>query len=79
MRRKIAFIEERPVCTRGIGDRLIEALEQQGYRTPEDLVKETEDKLAVKSGLGIKKARAIRQGAQQYLELEQRVRAEAKG
>jgi N utilization substance protein A len=70
---------DRMLLVRGIGDKLIEPLEQQGYRTPEDLVKETEDKLAVKSGLGIKKARAIRQGAQQYLELEQRVRAEAKG
>ncbi|MEO7092532.1 MAG: hypothetical protein ABI175_04725, partial [Polyangiales bacterium] len=35
-------------------------------------------KLAIRTGLGIKKARLIRQGAQQFLETEQKVINEAR-
>ena len=46
------------------------------------MLREDEDKLAIKTGLGIKKARAIKQGAQSFLENEHKVlehaRAEAK-
>jgi N utilization substance protein A len=69
---------DRLLLIRGVTDRVVETLEQQGYRSPEDVVKESEDKLAIKTGLGIKKARAIRQGAQQHVELEQRAKASPK-
>ncbi len=64
---------ERLMLVRGVSDRTAEVLEHHGYRTPEDVLKEAEDKLAVKTGLGIKKARMIRQGAQSFVEAEQRV------
>ena len=42
-------------------------LEDAGYRTVEDILREDEEKLAIKTGLGIKKARAIKQGAEHFL------------
>jgi N utilization substance protein A len=39
----------------------------------EDLHREDEDKLAIKTGLGIKKARAIKQGAEHFLSSESKV------
>ena len=35
-------------------------------------MREDEDKLAIKTGLGIKKARALKQGAEQFLQNEWR-------
>ena len=43
---------------------------EAGYRTVEDIHREDEDKLAIKTGLGIKKARAIKQGAEHFLASE---------
>jgi N utilization substance protein A len=63
---------ERLLLVRGVTEKTAELLENNGYRTPEDLLKEAEDKLAVKTGIGIKKARAIRQGAQSLVDAEQR-------
>ena len=42
-------------------------LEEAGYRSVQDLVNEDIDRLAIKSGLGIKKARQVQQGASQFL------------
>ena len=36
-------------------------------------MREDEDKLAIKTGLGIKKARAIKQGAEHFLSSESKV------
>ena len=47
-------------------------LEDAGYKTVEDILREDEDKLAIKTGLGIKKARAIKQGAEHFLSSERR-------
>src|SRR5262249_6792118 len=69
---------ERLMFVRGVGERTVEVLEQQGYKTPEDLLKETEDKLAIRTGLGIKKARLIRQGAQHFLDTESKAIVEAR-
>ena len=55
--------KERLLFIRGIGERTIQLLEDAGYKTVEDILREDEDKLAIKTGLGIKKARAIKQGA----------------
>jgi N utilization substance protein A len=64
---------DRLLLVRGVTEKTAELLENNGYRTPEDLLKEAEDKLALKTGIGIKKARAIRQGAQSLVDAEQRV------
>jgi len=67
---------DRLLLVRGVTDKTAEVLEQNGYKTVEAILAEPEDKLAVKTGLGIKKARAIRQGAQSFAEAEQRVSKE---
>jgi N utilization substance protein A len=64
---------ERLLFVRGIGDRTIQLLEEAGYRSVEDINREDEDKLAIKTGLGIKKARAIKQGAEHFLSSESKV------
>ena len=64
---------ERLLFVRGIGERTIQLLEEAGYKTAEDIHREDEDKLAIKTGLGIKKARAIKQGAEHFLSSEFKV------
>ena len=54
---------EKLLFVRGVGERTVQLLEEAGYRSVEDILREDEDKLAIKTGLGIKKARAIKQGA----------------
>jgi N utilization substance protein A len=67
---------ERLMLVHSVTERIAEILEHNGYRSPEDLAAEAEDKLALRSGLGIKKARALRLGAQSYLATEASVLAE---
>jgi N utilization substance protein A len=64
---------ERLMFIRGVGERTLVLIEEAGYRTVEDLLREDEDRLAIRSGLGIKKARAIKQGAREFVESEQKV------
>jgi N utilization substance protein A len=58
---------ERLLFIRGVGERTVQLLEDAGYKTVEEILREDEDKLAIKTGLGIKKARAIKQGAEHFL------------
>jgi N utilization substance protein A len=73
---------ERLLFIRGIGERTIVLLEEAGYKTVEDLLREDEDRLAIRTGLGIKKARAIKQGAKDFMDGDNKVlegaRAEAR-
>jgi len=55
---------------RGVGLRTLQLLEEAGYRTVHDLAREDADRLAIRSGLGIKKARQVQQGAIYFLEHE---------
>ena len=64
---------ERLLFVRGIGERTLTLLEEAGYKSVEDVLREDEDRLAIRSGLGIKKARAIKQGARDFVESEQKV------
>ena len=64
---------ERLLFVRGIGERTIQLLDEAGYKSVEDIHREDEDKLAIKTGLGIKKARAIKQGAEHFLSSESKV------
>jgi N utilization substance protein A len=65
--------KERLLFVRGVGDRTLQLLNEAGYRSVEDIHREDEDKLAIKTGLGIKKARAIKQGADHFLTNESKV------
>jgi N utilization substance protein A len=58
---------ERLLFVRGVGARTVTLLEEAGYRTVEEVLREDEDKLAIRTGLGIKKARAIKQGAAEFM------------
>ena len=63
---------------RGIGDRTVGLLEEAGYKTVEDVLREDEDRLAIRTGLGIKKARLIKQGAKTFVDTEQKVLEQAR-
>ena len=69
---------DRLMFLRGVGQRTVTLLEDAGYRTVEDILREDIDRLAIRSGLGIKKARQIRQGAQYFVESEQKVLEQAR-
>jgi len=58
---------ERLLFVRGVGDRTVTLLEEAGYKSVEEVRREDEDKLAIKTGLGIKKARAIQSGVEHFL------------
>jgi len=64
---------ERIMFIRGVGQRTVMLLEEAGYRTVEDVLREDIDRLAIRTGLGIKKARLIKQGAHYFVESEQKV------
>lgn len=62
--------KEKLLFVRGVGERTVQLLDDAGYRSVEDILREDEDKLAIKTGLGIKKARALKQGAEHFLSSE---------
>ena len=72
---------------RGVGQRTLALLEDAGYQSVQQVAREDADRLAIKTGLGNKKARQIQQGAAHFLanevkELEQaraELAAEARG
>jgi N utilization substance protein A len=54
---------------RGVTPRIAELIIHAGYKTVQDLSDETDiDRLAIKTGLGIKKARQINEGVVDYME-----------
>src|SRR6186713_782049 len=54
----------------GVGLRTLQLLEEAGYRTVNDVSREDPDRLAIRTGLGIKKIREIQLGAQYFLKSE---------
>ena len=54
----------------GVGMRTLHLLEESGYKTVQDLASEDPDRLAIKSGLGNRKARQVHEGAKSFLETE---------
>ncbi|MDY0059115.1 MAG: transcription termination factor NusA [Myxococcota bacterium] len=59
---------ERLLRVRGIGEKTLESLARGGYTTVESLITADDEGLAITSGLGIRKARVIKQAAQAFLE-----------
>ena len=72
-RREPLTDKERLMLIRGVGQRTVTLMEEAGYRTVEDVLREDIDRLAIRTGLGIKKARLIKQGAQFFVDSEQKV------
>jgi len=68
---------ERLLRIRGLGERMIDSLAAGGYKTVEDIGRETDIiKLGEATGLGVKKGKQIKHAAEQYLMEEARLRAE---
>jgi N utilization substance protein A len=55
---------------RGLGLRSLQLLEEGGYRTLRDVVREDPDRLAIKSGRSNKKARSVQRAARDFIERE---------
>lgn len=64
-REKLRFVE-------GVGLRTLQLLEEAGYRTVQSVAQEDPDRLAIRAGLGVKKARRIQQAALHFLQHEAR-------
>ncbi|HLT29396.1 MAG TPA: transcription termination factor NusA [Myxococcaceae bacterium] len=68
---------ERMARVRGLGERVIDALQLAGYKTVEEIIEEKDlTRLGDVPGVGIKKARQIKSAAEGYLLEEARLRAE---
>ena len=63
---------------RGVGLRSLQLLEESGYRVVEDLAREDPDRLALRTGLGIKKAQQVQEGARDFVNHEASVINEAR-
>ncbi len=59
--------EEKLRFLQGIGQRTVQLLEEAGYKRVDDLAREDPDRLAIRTGLGIKKARQIHESARHFL------------
>jgi N utilization substance protein A len=53
---------------RGVGLRTLQFLEEGGYRTLRDIVREDPDRLAIRTGLLNKKARSVQKAAKEFVE-----------
>jgi N utilization substance protein A len=76
-RREIACSREEPPTEReflqlvpGVGLRTLQFLEEGGYRTIRDVVREDPDRLSIKTGLSNRKARAVQSAAREFLSAE---------
>jgi N utilization substance protein A len=68
---------ERMMRVRGMSEKTVESLALSGYKTPEDLARETDiTKLGDSPAIGIKKARQLKSAAESYLLEEAKLRAE---
>ena len=63
---------------RGVGMRTLQLLDEAGYKTVTDLAREDPDRLAIRTGLGIKKARQVQNGAVYFMETEAKEIEEAR-
>jgi N utilization substance protein A len=69
---------ERLLLVKGVGERTVVQLEEAGYKSIADVLREDEDRLGIKSGLGIKRIRVIRQAAREFIQQEKTILADAK-
>ena len=67
LRAEPATERERMLCVPGMGQRTIGLLEDGGYRSLGALVREDADRVAIKTGLGMKKAATLKRAAEEFL------------
>src|SRR5690606_33371925 len=69
---------EHLLLARGLTERIVEALEHSGYRSVQDVLRETDvDRLAIRTGLGTHKAHEVKNGVARYVEEEMEAVKEA--
>jgi N utilization substance protein A len=61
------------MMVREMGERTFNILQEKGYSKLEEIDKEDIDRLALRTGLGLKKSRQIKKYVKEYLELEREV------
>lgn len=66
----------RMLLVAGFGDRTVHVLEEHGYKTLEAVVREEDERLATRTGLGLKRGRALKTAAQTFLTQEWKAIAE---
>jgi N utilization substance protein A len=64
---------ERLTLVKGIGERTAELLAESGYKRVEDVVREDDDRFALRTGFGIKKARSIKQSVLSFAGSEKQI------
>ncbi len=69
---------ERMLCVPGIGARTLTLLEDGGYKSLASLVREDEDRLGIRTGLGLKKAAQVRRAASEFAQCERELFAVAR-
>jgi N utilization substance protein A len=69
---------ERLLMVRGVGERTANQLEEAGYKSVGELLREDEDRLAIRTGLRIAKVRILRAAAKDFLANEKQMLAEAR-
>lgn len=57
---------ERMLCVTGIGHRTLTLLEDAGYKTLSSITREDADRLAIRTGLGLKKAANVKKNAEEF-------------
>jgi N utilization substance protein A len=63
--------KERMLLVSGVSERNLELLEAAGYRTVDDIAKEDDvDRLAIKTNIGTKRAKQIKDGAAHFLSVD---------
>ncbi len=68
---------ERLLRVRGLGERMIDSLANAGYKTVEDISRESDlIRLGDATGLGVKKGKQLKHAVDEYLRNEARLRAE---
>jgi N utilization substance protein A len=68
---------ERLLRVRGLGERIIDSLAAAGYKTVEDIARETDlIKLGDATGLGVKKGKQLKHAVDQYMVEEAKLRAD---
>ncbi|MBM4360462.1 MAG: transcription termination/antitermination protein NusA [Deltaproteobacteria bacterium] len=69
---------ERMLCVSGIGHRTITLLEDAGYKTLASITREDADRLAIRTGLGLKKAANVKKNAEEFALREREILAAAR-
>jgi N utilization substance protein A len=69
---------ERLLLIKGVGERTVSQLEEAGYKSIGEFLREDEDRLAIRSGLRIAKVRTLRVSAREFLTNEKQMLADAR-